>query len=62
MIVNCPDCENEILPYMKTGEFKIIEPEGGDIYLKSFQCYFCMHCKVVFYTKHEQYEFKEVKI
>ena len=53
MALYCPACKNEILPYLKTGEFKQIQNE----YLTSYQFYFCIHCKVVYYEEHETYKF-----
>ena len=47
----CPACKNEILPYLKTGEFKQIHLE----YLVSYQFYFCIHCKKVYKEIHEKY-------
>ncbi len=61
----CPDCKNEILPYMKTGELKRIniinKLRKEDYFLTTYQCYFCVHCKTVFYHKHEEFKFKELE-
>ena len=53
----CPRCNKEILPYLRTGELK--EVEG--LNLISYQLYFCINCKVVYYSEHEKYEFLNLK-
>lgn len=66
----CPDCENEILPYLKTGEYKEVKAEtiyadtgkkvatGVNYFLVTYQCYFCIHCKTVFWKEHDRFNFK----
>lgn len=49
----CPKCNQEILPYLKTGELKQID----SFHLISYQLYFCINCKVVYYEEHEKLEF-----
>ena len=69
MALYCPACKNEILPYLKTGEFKQIQlvPAKNVVfqdameYLTSYQFYFCIHCKVVYYEKHESYLIKPLQ-
>lgn len=50
----CPECENEIRPYLKTGEFKEVKEEKIILY----QLYFCIHCKCVYQKIHDEYKFK----
>lgn len=49
---HCPKCQKEILPYLKTGELKKIE--FGN--LISYQLYFCISCKIVYWQEHERFK------
>jgi hypothetical protein len=53
----CPKCENEVLPYLKTGELKVIKDE-----LISYQLYYCIVCKDVYYDEHERHAFLDYKM
>jgi len=53
----CPKCENEMLPYLKTGELKEISKEK----LVQYQLYYCLHCKTIYYNSHKEYEFIDFK-
>ena len=53
----CPKCEEEILPYLKTGELKKIH----DHMLIKYQLYWCVKCRVVYYNEHERQEFINLK-
>ncbi len=54
----CPKCENEILPYLKTGDLKAVENNS----LIKYQCYYCLHCQIVFYEEHEIRAFLNLKL
>jgi len=58
MALYCPACKNEILPYLKTGEFKQVV---GLQSLVSYQFYYCVHCKTVYYEEHECVRFLPLK-
>lgn len=53
----CPQCHKEILPYLKTGEVKQVY----DQYLISYQCWYCINCRIVFYIQTEQYKFVDLE-
>ena len=53
-MILCPDCNQEILPYLKTGEMKRIVKDDLILY----QCYFCVNCKNVYWVAHKSYKFK----
>lgn len=55
-MILCPLCEHEILPYLKTGELKEIEEEN----MVSYQLYWCIDCRIVFYKKHEEFKIKNL--
>lgn len=57
MALYCPACKNEILPYLKTGELKEIKNN----FLISYQLYYCIHCKTVYYQEHESVKFLPLK-
>ena len=50
----CKECKNEILPYLRTGELKQI---NNNERLKTFQLFYCVHCKIVYYKTHEEFNF-----
>lgn len=52
-VIMCPDCEKEMLPYLKTGELKQIV--GDKLVL--YQLYFCVNCKKVYHEQASEYEF-----
>ena len=54
----CPKCNNEVLPYLKTGEVKVIEADT----IKSYQLYYCIACKDVYYDEHERHAFLDYKM
>ena len=70
MALYCEKCKNEILRYLKTGELKELKrkrilstktKKGDEIFtekteLISYQCYFCVHCKIVYLIEHEKFE------
>ena len=56
----CPECNHEILPYLKTGELKETSHNNQKSILISYQLYICIYCKVVYYEEHETYEFKKL--
>ena len=49
----CPECNNEILPYLKTGEVKRI---FGSV-IASYQLHYCLVCKTVYYEEYEKHKF-----
>lgn len=58
----CPKCEQEVLPYLKTGEIKELRFTPDDIgkEIVSYQCYYCLNCRCVLYEEHERYPFVDV--
>lgn len=50
----CPDCNKEILPYLKTGELKRIINNK----LVTYQCYWCLNCRLVWNEERESFLFK----
>ena len=69
----CEECNHEILPYLKTGEFKTVikrKPQNTyealkskilDEFLVSYQFFFCISCKIVYYKEHERFQLEELK-
>jgi uncharacterized protein with PIN domain len=57
MSLKCPDCDHEILKYLKAGELKKVTPD----FMISFQLFFCINCKTVFYEEHERFKLKPLK-
>jgi len=56
-MILCPDCNNEILPYLKDGEFKQVI---GDKFV-TYNLHFCLHCKTVFHQERDSRNFKNLK-
>lgn len=50
----CPDCNNEILPYLKTGEFKQVVKDK----FITYQFHYCLFCRTVFYEEQSALNFK----
>ena len=65
----CPHCNQEILPYLKTGELKQITNNvigamdfvKNNFFLTSYQLYFCINCKIVYFIEHENDPFLNLK-
>lgn len=53
-VIICPECEHEMLPYLKTGELKQVINNSK---LVLYQLYFCVNCKKVYYEQASEYDF-----
>ena len=56
----CPRCENEILPYYKTGELKAVFEKSNKMI--KYQTYYCLRCQIVYYDEHEVRSFINLRI
>lgn len=59
MVNYCPRCNEEILPRLRTGELKriIFDVEENKSFYVTYQLYFCMYCKIIYYREVEKLEF-----
>ncbi len=61
----CPECENEILPYLKSDNLRVVKAVNSLNFMErnliSYQLHFCIYCKIVFYEEIERFKFVKLK-